>query len=413
MSNQKLSQATVAKLVKDVPASGSTIIWDTRLGGFGLRITAGGIASFILNYRNAEGRERRCTIGRWGEYSADLAYDEATTLRKKIKRGEDPLVTQKAEELATAQAERTLGDLAKDYMKNHAEIYKRPHTIYDDNGMLRSIVLPRLGPMPLTAITQQDIQSLHNSLVATPHRGNRVRALLSSMFNHAINNGWLTVNPVKKVPKYFGGKEPKREVWLSKEQVGELKKALAEYSSQDGENAIRLLLLTGARPGELLSAEWSAFDLKKGTWFKPSCATKQKKNEHVPLNPPALALLKGMFAAKNGSPYLFPGCTSRLGQSRVSLKWAWKQVSKTAGLATEVKVKGKRGKLLSRWKPNYRLYDLRHTFASHCVSNGESLYIVGKLLGHSRPQTTERYAHVDDSATRKTTENLAANIGWD
>jgi|ERR1700730_1111779 len=69
-------------------------------------------------------------------------------------------------------------------------------------------------------------------------------------------------------------------------------------------------------------------------------------------------------------------------------------------------------KLLSRWKPNYRIYYLRHTFAGHCVSDGESLYVVGKLLGHSRAQTTQRYAHVDDAATRKTTENFAANIGW-
>ena len=373
--------------------------------------TAGHVAAFILNYRNAEGTERRLTIGRWPEWSADAAYDEAVDLRKEVKKA-DPLETKKAEELATAQAERTLATLAKDYMENHAEIYKRPHTIYDDRGMLRSVILPRLGPIPLTAITQQDIQSLHNSLKATPHRANRVRALLSSMFHHAINNEWLTVNPVTKVPRYFGGKEPMREVWLSKEQVGALKKALATYSAQDAANAIRLLLLTGARPGELLSSEWIAFDLKKGTWFKPSCATKQKKNEHVPLNPPAVALLKEMFAKKNGSAYLFPGYAGRLGQSRTSLKWAWMQVSKTAGLAKEVKIQGRRKKLLSRWKPNYRLYDLRHTFASHCVSNGESLYVVGKLLGHSRSQTTERYAHINDTATRKTTENFAANIGW-
>ena len=194
---------------------------------------------------------------------------------------------------------------------------------------------------------------------------------------------------------------------------GALKKALASYSEQDTANAIRLLLLTGARPGELLSAQWPALDLTKGTWFKPSCATKQKKNETVPLNPPAVALLKKMFAQKNGSAYLFPShARDGKAQSLKSLKHAWAQVSKTAGLATEFQIQGKRKKLLSRWKPNYRLYDLRHTFASHCVSNGESLYVVGKLLGHSRAQTTQRYAHVDDAATRKTTENFAANIGW-
>jgi integrase/tetratricopeptide (TPR) repeat protein/predicted Ser/Thr protein kinase len=404
------------------PATGCRIIYDGLTPGFGLRFTSNTETppSFVLKYRSREGKSRLYTIGAYGAvHSTESARERAKKLIGEIEAGKDPQQekedakrVKEFETVATAEAGRTLVDLAKDYMTNHAEIYKRPHTIYDDRGMLRSVILPRLGPMPLTAVTQQDIQALHNSLKATPHRANRVRALLSSMFHHAINNEWLTVNPATKVPRYFGGKEPKREVWLSKEQVGALKKALATYSAQDAANAIRLLLLTGARPGELLCAEWTAFDLKKGTWFKPSCATKQKKNEHVPLNPPALALLKEMFAKKNGSPYLFPGSGARLGQSRKALKWAWMQVCKTAGLATEVKIQGKRKKLLSRWKPNYRIYDLRHTFASHCVSNGESLYIVGKLLGHTQSATTERYAHVNDAAKRKTTENFAANIGW-
>jgi len=73
---------------------------------------------------------------------------------------------------------------------------------------------------------------------------------------------------------------------------------------------------------------------------------------------------------------------------------------------------GERKKTAVPLEASYRLYDLRHTFASRCVSNGESLHVVDKLLGHSGAQTTQRYAHVDDAATRKTTENFAANIGW-
>jgi len=411
---QKLTQSTVKKLVQnEIPASGSKIIWDTRLGGFGLRLTAGGVASFILNYRNAEGRERRLTIGRFSEkeWSAEAAYDKAGALRMEVKKA-DPLETKKAEELATALAERTLATLAKDYMENHAEVHKRPSSVRNDRSMLQGVILPRLGQKPLTKITKQDIESLHNSLRATPYRANRVRALLSTMFNRAIDPlGWLTANPAKGIPKYFGANEPKRENWLTKEQVDAVRKALDNYPVQDSANAIRLLLLTGSRPGEVLGAEWTAFDLKKGTWTKPNCATKQKKTEHVPLSPPALALLKEMFAKKSGSPYLFPGHAQRLGKSRSSLKLAWTAISKAAGLAEEVKIPG-RYRQLSRWRPIFRLYDLRHTFASHCVSNGTSLYLVGKLLGHSRSQTTERYAHIDDAATRKATEIFAANIGW-
>ena len=402
------------------PGERAAYIYDGKESGFGLRLNATQTAIFILNYRNREGKSKQYKIGPYPRWSADAARAEAKRLNAEIDGGADPQqekVNAKkikvAEDAAEKKAALTLVDLAKDYMTNHAEVHKRPHTVYDDRGMLRSVILPKLGTMPLTEITQQHIESLHNSLRATPYRANRVRALLSSIFNRAIKPlGWLTVNPVLGVPKYFGGKEPLREVWLAKEQVGALKEALEKYSAQDSADAIRLLLLTGARPGETLSAQWQAFDLKKGTWLKPNCATKQKKNEHVPLNPIALGLLKDMHARKGGSLYLFPGYANRLGQSRTSLKWAWMAVSKTAGLATEIKVQGKRKKLLPRWKPQFRLYDLRHTFASSGVSNGESLYSVGKLLGHSRPQTTERYAHLQDAALRKTSENAAANIGW-
>lgn len=418
---QKLTQRTVAELAKSaIPIRGSRIVYDKQIPGFGLRVTAAGAVAFVLNYY-FEGKERRYTVGRWPEWSADAARDEALDLRKEIKQGKDPIQERTREELETTRSERTVSTLAQDYLENYAETHKRPASVRDDRNMLKSTILPRLGPMELSAIKRRDVELLHKSLKGSPYKANRVLSLLSKMFSCAIASEWMTTNPAKGIPRYL---ETPRKVWLSKEQLNALKNALDTYSAQDAANAIRLLLLTGARPGEALSAEWTAFDLKKGTWNKPSCATKQKKDESVPLNPPALALLKEMFAHKTGSPYLFPGQAEPLGKeqqqqkdaqngskSRKSLKWAWMQISKTAGLAREVKIQGKHREL-SRWKPVFRIYDLRHSFASHCVSNGESLYVVGKLLGHTQSRTTERYAHVADAATRKTTDHFAEIIGW-
>lgn len=104
---------------------------------------------------------------------------------------------------------------------------------------------------------------------------------------------------------------------------------------------------------------------------------------------------------------------------RVSLKRPWLQACKAAGLVTVEMVKGKRkGKdgaprMLKRYKPTVRLHDLRHSYASHLVSNGVGLQIVGKLLGHVQASTTMRYAHLQDEALRTATNRLATIIDFD
>jgi integrase len=156
------------------------------------------------------------------------------------------------------------------------------------------------------------------------------------------------------------------------------------------------LLLTGSRAGEVLAANWEEFDLARGIWTKPSHHTKQKKQEHVPLSSATIKLLEDM-APKNATGPLFPG---RYGKGqRVSLRRPWVQACRAAGLAEPYTVQGKR-KSLIRYRPTIRVHDLRHNFASHLVSNGVSLQIVGKLLGHTHAQTTMRYAHLQDAPLR-------------
>jgi integrase len=430
---QKLTQSAVTKLVKEeIPASGSTIIWDSRLGGFGLRLTAGGVASFVLNYRNAEGRERRYTIGRFGEreWSADAAYDEAGELKKAIKKGADPLEKKKADEVVNAHAERTLAEVAKEYQENYA-VHKRLRSYRNDRWMLQSVILPRLGTMPLSEIRTKHIEELKNTLRATPYLANRVLTVLSTIFNRVIAQDaeaadnyegeeevrWITVNPAsaKRVERY---KERQRKKWLSVEQLDALKKTLDEYPNQSVANIVRLQLLTGSRIGEVLSAEWNDFDLKKGVWTKPALKTKQDEEEELELSSRALHLVKQMAESKNGSQYLFPGkvlTSDRKKTHRGYIKWAWMQICKTAGLAEEYKVRGKgkyKNKEFSRWRPLYRTHDLRHTFASHLVSNGESLVTIGKLVGHRNSRTTQRYAHLGANTQKKAADHFAEIVGW-
>ena len=328
-----IKQRMVERL--EAPDEGSRIVYDNELSGFGVRITAGRVISFVLNYR-VHGRERRYTIGRWPESSADAARNEALELKREIKEGNDPL-----QDRVLSRSERTVADLAHDYIERHATVHKRPATLRQDRQMLEGIILPRLGQLTLSGVGRRDIEALHQSLKATLYRANRVLALLSHMFNKAIEWSWRGDNPTKGIRRYL---EDKREAWLSIEQLDNLDKALDAYGQHSAE-AIRLLILTGAREAEVLSAEWPQFDLERGTWTKPSHHTKEKKTEHVPLSEAALTVLRRM-AKRKTRRYLFPGWQGSQA-ARVTVRRPWVQACRLAGLATEYRIPGKRGELVA------------------------------------------------------------------
>lgn len=274
--------------------------------------------------------------------------------------------------------------------------FKRPRSVVEDKAMLHTIILPRLGQIRASSITHRDVSELHATLKGTPYRANRVLALLHKMFSFAAvgdDNEWgVTRNPSAGIPRFH---EEKRERWLSEEEFERLVVAMQEYpercaaeanvsekqheslrkEARRAMNAIRLIVVTGCRKGEALTAMWT--DFARGVWTKPSHHTKQKRVEHVPLNEQALALLETL--PRDGE-YLFPG---RTGAHLTDLKGPWAKVSHFADLS------------------GVRIHDLRHSFASHLVSSGVSLPIVGKLLGHTQPQTTARYAHLADNPLRE------------
>jgi len=208
------------------------------------------------------------------------------------------------------------------------------------------------------------------------------------MFSLAKAWEWRTDNPVEGVQKY---QEAKRDRWLKEDELKRLVSVLSGHPNQRAANIIRLLILTGARKSEAMKATWDQFDLARGVWTKPAHTTKQKRVEHVPLSGAAVTLLSDMKAIRTNntteSPFLFPGEVP--GQPIKEIKRFWEEVRAAAGL------------------DNVRIHDLRHTFASHLVSNGVSLPIVGRLLGHTQPQTTQRYAHLADDPMRDAAEKLS------
>src|SRR5262249_13352141 len=156
------------------------------------------------------------------------------------------------------------------------------------------------------------------------------------------------------------------ERYLTPAELERLMAALAAHPYQSSANVLRLLLLTGARRGEVLGARWDQFDLTAGVWVKPASTTKQRKLHRVPLSAPTRQLLAEMQAKSEGLA-LFPG---RAGKARqMDLKRFWASVCKTAAIS------------------GVRIHDLRHSYASYLASSGLSLPVIGALLGHSSPAT--------------------------
>ncbi len=391
---QRLTKPLVKTITLDELAGGTEktrdqVLWDSEVTGFGVRITRSGAKSYIFKYRLGHGRSATTKKLRIG--GIDLSLDRARSIAKEwratVADGKDP--ARKRNELADAP---TVSNLCDDYMERYASSKR---TGGEDAKKIKRIVRPRLGKLLVKDVTLRDIEDLHRAMRNTPYEANRVLALLSKMFNLAIKWEWRTTNPAKGVTRY---NEDKRNIFLSPTQIDSLSKAMTAYLNDAARptevkkslDALRLLMLTGARRGEVLSMRWEQIDFEKGAWTKPSAQTKQKKEHRIPLSPPALELLSAIHdKGEHPSGYVFPARTGGDGHL-TDIKKAWAELCTRAGL---------RG---------VRVHDLRHTYASILASGGMSLPIIGALLGHTQPATTARYAHLYDDPLRAATDRVAA-----
>lgn len=364
--------------------------------GFGLRTTPSGSKGWILDYGSGSGRHRM-TLGQFPDLSADAARDLAVKYRADIRRGEDPLARREADRL-TLSAAPTMRELANDWMHNHAALKKRPASQALDKTILEKHVLPALGEQTRVAdVTFAEIDALHRKLVrkGTPVIANRTVTLLAAMFKQrAIRKGWRKDNPASGIERV---REQSRERYLTLDEWRRLEGALAKSRNRESARAVKLLIATGSRRGEVLSAEWSQVNLATGVWTRPAHFTKQAKTSTIPLNAMALAVLREMWAEREAararghvvSEFLFPGAP---GKPQADLKKFWSRVKRDADIE------------------DVRLHDLRHSFASFLVSRGVPLFTIGALLGHTQSRTTQRYAHLDVDVLRAASESVSATL---
>ena len=365
------------------------IFWDRELPGFGVRVYPSGRKIYVVQSR-AGGAPRRIALGTHRELTTTQARLRAAQVIDRIKRGEDP---------TPPPAEATIADLAERYLSAHVAQNCNAHTAGIYRGSLENHILPALGMMPLAVVETAHVAALHYRLRETPRAANRALAVLSKMFSLACAWGLVAdgTNPCKGVRKY---KEKKRERFLTRVEYRRLGQALAEAEADAEASiegavspyaiaALRLLMLTGCRLNEILTLRWDDIDRTAGEFRLRDGKTGARM---VPLTPTAETVLAGIERLPL-NPWVIVGKQPNTHLSTITADWY--RLRSRAGL------------------DDVRIHDLRHSYASRALAAGESLSMIGKLLGHADIQSTARYAHLARETERLSAARVGGSIGAD
>lgn len=359
--------------------------WDEEMKGFGVKVMESGRKIFVVQYRAVDGKARRSVLGDTTMLTLKMARQLAADMIRDAAIGKDRLTERERDRNAP-----TVRDLCDQYMEKHALLKKKASSAKEDLSLINRNILPVLGSRKVTDVKRSDIAQLHYDLRSTPTHANRVRVLISTMFNLAEKWEWRPdhSNPTRHVDPY---PENKRQRYLSMEELTRLSAVLNEAEIRGTEErrviaAIRLLIFTGCRHGEIMTLKWEYVDFEHHCLRLPDSKTGAKD---VQIGESAIEVLESIPRLPD-NPYVFHG---RLpGKCWTDLQRPWERIRERAGI------------------PDVRIHDLRHTFASIAVNMGESLPMISKLLGHTQLKTTERYAHVAVAPQLAAADRISSTI---
>jgi integrase len=370
------------------------LYWDAHPDapkGFLLQVTAGNSRAYRLNYRRkGDDRERRLTIGDTSAWPVAEARKRGAELRRQVDTGGDPLG-----DLEDRRAAPTVVGLIERFTAE-ALPSRAVTTRSEYRAMFDQWIVPAIGRLKVAAVAREDIERLHRKVTAEgkSRRANAVLSLCSTIFAQAIVWRLREDNPARHVAR---NPEHGRERYLSGEELDRLMATLERWrvKKPDSVDVIALAVLTGARRGEIFGMAWDQLDLDQAIWLRPAALTKQRKVHRLTLSAEAVAVLRRRQAERGGpvvplrraGGLVFP----RLNEG--NFEFDWNAIRAATGLE------------------DVRFHDLRHSVASWLIAAGMSLPVVGSVLGHSKAQTTQRYAHLSDAAQRQAVDIVGRLVG--
>ena len=380
----KLKYRTISKRTVDALSveDRDAVFWDDRIPGFGVRVYPSGSKVYVVQTRH-RGKSRRVTLGRHGVITADKARKKAAETINRIKSGEEPV----------ERGSVTVAELAARYLEEHVDVRCKESTQRMYRSVVERFIVPAYGGVAVEEVERKHINALHLDLRHIPYQANRALEIGSKLFNLAEEWKLRTGgNPCKYVRKY---REEKRERFLTEAEFRHLGAVLNGMEAAGRlpvypAAAIRLLMLTGCRRNEIVALQWKHVDLASGELRLADSKTGARL---VPLSPAAARVLAELPRIE-GNPWVIPG-TKKPEKPLSDLNHYWDRVRAEADLA------------------DVRLHDLRHSFASRALALGESLSMIGKLLGHNKIETTSRYAHLARDSIKASSARVADSIGAD
>jgi integrase len=347
------------------------------------RATSPGVGTYYLRYKDEGGTTRHLRLGTTDEISLAQARKLAADKKSEIRHGKDPSLERKLEKQIP-----TLKQFVEDQYAPYCKLRKRSWR--SDEQRFNQRLFPELGDVRLDRITTKQLIDFHSELLEVhklaPATCDHFIKLIRHVFNMAIKWGVIEKNPAAKISLFHA--DNKVENIMDEAQLQRLLLVLSTHPNRPACRIAMYLLSTGCRLNEALRAEWSQIDWAQKVWRVPALNSKSKRMRPVPLNESALDVLEQV---RDDHPqWVF--CNAATGTRYKTLHNAWDDLRKEARM------------------PWLRLHDLRHGHASLLINSGCTLYEVQKLLGHSDPKVTMRYAHMDTQTLLAASEVASQRI---
>lgn len=366
----KFTKRSIEALPSAAPGERDTYLDDVT-PGLEVRVTEKGTKTFYSR-RWINGKAERVMIGRFPGVTIDDARAKATQILAGFVRGENA-----AEVKRSVRAEKTFSDLFDAFMKERP-LSDATRISYATTAQK---YLKKIMPLKASQVTNDVIRGIK---IPSKAQHNRVRAMLSAVFNWANQEGLIDLaNPAKTMRL-----KPiqSRDRFLQPDEVTKFLEAVDRSPLAD---FFLLLLMTGVRKSNLMAMAWGQVNFEEAVWLVPT--TKNKDSQRIPLAPEAVLILMSRYESRlHGSPWVF-SADSESGHLMAPEKH-WRALLKDAGIE------------------NLRMHDVRRTLGSWMARGGQSLPIIGKALGHRSVQATQIYARLDLDPVRTAVEGAVGDL---